>query len=50
MARVSITLLVHGSGKRLGKRFRDELKAKTGKVSKSDEEIHFYYGESMSYH
>jgi hypothetical protein len=31
-------------------RFRDELKARTGKVSKSDEEDAYILGRSMSYH
>jgi hypothetical protein len=32
------------------KRFKDELKAKTGKVSKSDKGDALYHGRSMCYH
>jgi hypothetical protein len=46
----SITLYVHGGGKRFRERFREELKTKVGKYQKMIEEVHSCYGKSMSYH
>ena len=49
MVRESTISLDHGSGRRL-ERFREDLKAKIGRVSKTDKVMHIFYGKSTNYH